>query len=454
MALAMLTVAAVGVGLVRWRFSGGAPAPVSPAEQQALQGLRRELADAYRAHGGWSFVPADAATRATWLRRQLATVDGQRTAAAGVPSPTLGYRIGLLDAQGRTLAGVSVHRLLVGLASIDRTRQDVVVDGRTVGYLVLATPGKPDDGLAVAFLIQQQGNLAALALIGMALSALAAALVAVGFRRPIGVLAAAARRLGQARFDTRVAVRRRDELGELAQAFNQLAARLEEAERSRRQWVADTSHELRTPLAVLQAQLEALHDGVRPATPAHLALLLRQVQSLGRLIDDLYALACADAAPLPYAMDTLDPWGVVEDTWQAFADRFGAQDLATAIDAPSQRPRVRGDGERLRQVLGNLLQNSLRYTAPGGRVELAGEIDGEVLRIRLDDSAPGVPAAVLARLGERFFRVEPSRSRQFGGAGLGLALCRQIVEAHGGSMAFASSPLGGLRVTLTLPLER
>lgn len=104
MALAMLTVAAVGVGLVRWRFSGGAPAPVSPAEQQALQGLRQELADAYRKHGGWSFVPADDATRATWLRRQLATVDGQRTAAAGVPSPTLGYRIGLLDVHGRTLA--------------------------------------------------------------------------------------------------------------------------------------------------------------------------------------------------------------------------------------------------------------------------------------------------------------------------------------------------------------
>jgi two-component system sensor histidine kinase BaeS len=228
---------------------------------------------------------------------------------------------------------------------------------------------------------------------------------------------------------------------------------LDDAERSRKQWVADTSHELRTPLSVLRAQLEALHDGVRPATSEHLALLLRQVQSLSQLVDDLYALACADSARLPYAMGSLAVWSVVDETWRSFAERFRTQALATSIAAPPGRPMMRGDGDRLRQVLGNLLENSVRYTEAGGRVELAGGTDGGQLRICLDDSAPGVPEPLLDRLGERFFRAEPSRSRAFGGAGLGLAMSRQIVEAHGGQMAFSGSPLGGLRVTIALPLE-
>jgi two-component system sensor histidine kinase BaeS len=451
--LSMVTVAGVGVGLVRWKFSGAAPGPVSQAEQDQLRSLRRRLVTAYEAHGDWSFVPADPDTRESWLRQQLASARRRQAAEAYAPPSTLGYRIGLLDAQGRYLAGVLAHPLLVALASIDRTRQGVTVDGRTVGDLVLAKPGKPDDGLAVAFLIQQQANLAVLALIGAALSAMAAALLAAGFRRPVAALVEASRRLGEARFETRVAASRGDELGELARAFNALAARLDDGERSRRQWVADTSHELRTPLSVLRAQLEALLDGVRAPTPENFALLLRHVQSLDKLIEDLHALACADAAQLPYVMNPLDAWRVVEDAWQDFAGKFQRHGLRTSMMVPPGQMVVRGDVERLRQVLGNLFENALRYTQAGGRVELTGEVGGSVLRIRLDDSAPGVPDPLLERLGERFFRVEPSRSRQFGGAGLGLALSRQIVEAHGGQLGFSPSPLGGLRVTLSLPLE-
>ncbi|UGB46616.1 ATP-binding protein [Frateuria edaphi] len=453
MSLSMLAVAAVGVGLVRWKFSGDAPGPVTQAEQDQLYRLRQRLAAAYQVHHGWSFVPAGTDIRASWLRQQLALAGGRPADATDVARSTLGYRLGLLDAQDRYLAGALAHPLLVAAASIDRTRFGIVVDGRAVGNLVLAKPGKPDDGLAVAFLMQQQANLALLALIGAALSALAAGLLAAGFRRPIAALVEGSRRLGKARFDTRVAVTRGDELGELANAFNQLAARLDDGERSRRQWVADTSHELRTPLSVLRAQLEALQDGVRAPTPENLALLLRQVQSLGQLVEDLYALACADAVPLPYAMGTFDAWRVVEDAWRDFAGKFQVHGLHASLTAPDVRAFVRGDADRLRQVLCNLFENALRYTRAGGRVDLLGEVGGSMLRILLDDSAPGVPHELLERLGERFFRVEPSRSRQFGGAGLGLALSRQIVEAHGGQLDFSLSPLGGLRVTLTLPLE-
>lgn len=451
--LSMAAVAAVGLGLVRWRFADAAPSVTGQAARDDVSGLMRSLASGYRAHGGWSFVPVEPARRAAWLREQLAA-SPVTPGAAPEGNASLGYRVGLLDAQGHYLAGVLADPLLVMLASIDRVRRDVVVDGRTVGYLLLAKPRNPDDALAVAFLLQQQRNLGLLALIGMVLSGMAAALLAVGFRRPIRALAQGARRLGSGHFETRVDARRGDELGELAHVFNQLAARLEDAERARRQWVADTSHELRTPLAVLRAQLEALHDDIRPATRENLALLLRQAGALEALIDDLYAMARADVGQLPYAMVPLDAWTLVEEVWRGFADRFRAHRLQATLTAPDGQARVLADGERLRQVLSNLFENSTRYTAPGGCIELAGAITDGTLQIRLDDSAPGVPMAMLERLGERFFRVDPSRSRELGGAGLGLALSRQLVEAHGGSLAFASSPLGGLRVTLTLPLER
>jgi two-component system sensor histidine kinase BaeS len=275
----------------------------------------------------------------------------------------------------------------------------------------------------------------------------------MGFRRPIRALVHGAGLLGEGQFDVRVPARRSDELGELARVFNQLAARLEDTERARRQWVADTSHELRTPLAVLRAQLEALADGVRPVTRENLALLLRQARALDMLVNDLYAMARADVGQLPYRRVPLDAWALVEDLWQDFTGRFGHQRLQATRMAPDGRASVLADGDRLRQVFSNLLENSARYTAPGGRIELAGTITGGTLQIQLDDSAPGVPAPLLDRLGERFFRVEPSRSRQHGGAGLGLALSRQLIEAQGGSLAFAPSPLGGLRVTVTLPLE-
>jgi len=208
---------------------------------------------------------------------------------------------------------------------------------------------------------------------------------------------------------------------------------------------------LRTPLAVLRAQVEGMQDGVRPLTRESLGVLSVQLGSLGRLVEDLHALAGADLGERNYDMRTLDLRELVLDVWNGFAERFRSAGLAaTAIGFDVAVP-AEGDGERVRQVLGNLLENAARYTERGGEVRLAGSVEGRVVRIVVDDSPPGVPAPLLERLGERFFRVDPSRSRAAGGAGLGLALSREIVAAHAGELAFAPSPLGGLRVTLTLP---
>ncbi|WP_307742654.1 ATP-binding protein [Massilia varians] len=308
--------------------------------------------------------------------------------------------------------------------------------------------------MAFAFLEQLRSSLWPIVAAAVALSALAAVLLARHFRQPIERLAEGAGALAGGRYGVRLPSTRSDELGELARHFNALAQQLESAEGARRQWVADTSHELRTPLAVLRAQLEALQDGVRSATPETVESMLRQVLALNKLIDELYALARADVGALDCKPVPLDLWELANAHAQGFAARLQAAALAFEPGAAPARSRVLADPDRLRQVLDNLFENSLRYTAAGGRIGLHAHADNTHLHLVIDDSAPGVPDEALARLAERFYRVDASRSRAHGGAGLGLALCRRLLEAQGGSLAFAHSPLGGLRVTLSLPLAR
>jgi two-component system sensor histidine kinase BaeS len=452
---AMLAVGAMGLGLVRWQVLAGPvvdPEQAERFERERLRVLGEDLAVAFRRHHDWSFLPQASADRKAWLRARVLALPVDARDALRL-APNFGDRIGLLDADGDPLAGVVASRLAIAFASIDTIRVPVVVDGATVGNLVVARADDAADELAIAFLVQRQAQLLAIVGVAVLLSALAAALLAARFRRPIRRLVVGARRLEAGVFDVPVEVERSDELGELARAFDHLAARLADAERTRRQWVADTSHELRTPLSVLRAQLEAMQDGVRGGGPDDIALLLRQVGSLGRRVDDLYVLAHADAGQLHVGHAPVDAWALVVEAMQAFADKFRARGIATSLGPAPLPASVPGDAERLRQVLANLLENAVRYTDEGGRIEVRGDVVGEALDIVIDDSAPTVPDAEIPRLGERFFRGEAARAAATGGAGLGLALCRRIVEAHGGRLDFAASPLGGLRVRLRLPLE-
>lgn len=306
--------------------------------------------------------------------------------------------------------------------------------------------------MAYAFLSQFQRSLWLIGAVAVLLSALAATLLARHFRRPIDALARGAATLAAGDYGVRLPDERSDELGALARHFNALAERLDQAETARRQWVADTSHELRTPLAVLRAQLEAIQDGVRQATPATIDAMQRQVLALTRLIDELYALARADLGELACRHETLDLWELAATEANAFAARFQAAGMTLELaDGPAQSP-VRADPDRMRQVLANLFENSLRYTAPGGTARLSGQAVEGCIHLALDDSAPGVPDEALSRLAERFYRVDASRSRDHGGAGLGLALCRRLLEAQGATLVFAHSPLGGMRVTVSMPL--
>lgn len=366
--------------------------------------------------------------------------------AAEVDQLGLQDRVTLLDANGHYLAGRVPGDEV-------RSQRPVVAGARTVGYLAVARVMRPSDALAAAFLGQLKSSLWAIIAASVVLSALAAVLLAAHFRKPIGRLAGGARALAEGRFDTRLAADRSDELGELARSFNLLAERLGSMEQSRRQWVADTSHELRTPLSVLRAQLEALQDGVRMPDAAAVAGMLRQVLSLNALIDQLYALARADVGALDCQRAPLDLWALATEAAAAFEDKLHAAGLALELGPAPPASRVLADAERMRQVFANLFENCARYTAAGGRVALHAQARDGQLVVMIDDSAPGVPDEALARLSERFYRIDASRSRAQGGAGLGLALCRRILQAQGAQLGFAHSPMKGLRVTVTIALE-
>ena len=354
--------------------------------------------------------------------------------------PDLMPRLVLVDASGARVVG----------------RPDVPADAPTlaiesngvhVGALRIAPLPQPSDAVDVAFAREQLRSASIAAAVVLALALVVAFAFARTLLRPVNALAAGTRSLAAGEYAHRIDVERDDELGRLAIDFNHLAATLEQHRDARRRWGADIAHELRTPLSVLRGEIQALQDGVRTPTPAALDSLNAECERLGALIEDLYELSLADAGALEYRFERVDLAGIVDDIADvqrsACADAGLALDVATDAVVP-----LRGDARRLAQLVANLLANARRYTdAPGRiRVEVRASRGGAVLVV--EDSAPGVPADALPRLFDRLYRVESSRSRAAGGAGLGLAICRAIVEAHGGRIDASASPLGGLRVVV------
>jgi len=270
---------------------------------------------------------------------------------------------------------------------------------------------------------------------------------------PVRALIQGIRRVAQGDLSFRVSPSGPHEVAELARAFNRMAEDLERMERQRRALMADIAHELRTPLTNLQGYLEALQDGVLEPTPETLQTLHGQVLQLGRLVEDLRLLASAEAGALRLERTPTPPLEVLRQAVSAHRPRADARGVALDLDAPPDLPPVRMDPYRIGQVLNNLLENALRHTPEGGRVVVSARQEDSTLRVAVEDTGPGIPPEHLPHIFERFYRVDPSRSRETGGAGLGLAIARTLVGAHGGRIWAENRPEGGARFVFTLPLE-
>ena len=273
--------------------------------------------------------------------------------------------------------------------------------------------------------------------------------------RPIHALTAAVQRMEAGDRSARVPVkgRRQDEVGRLAHAFNAMAVSMDENERQRQAMVSDIAHELRNPLTNVRGYLEGVQDGLVPLDDALIASLLEESTLLGRLVDDLQDLALADAGRLHLHPEPLDAADLVEQV--AGAHRAAAAVAGVTITAEVTAPvRIEADPGRLRQALGNLVGNALRYTPAGGSVTLAvfaADDDGHAT-ITVADTGGGIAAEHLPRIFDRFYRADASRSRETGGSGLGLSITRYLIEAHGGTIDARSTEGAGSTFTIRLPL--
>ncbi len=269
---------------------------------------------------------------------------------------------------------------------------------------------------------------------------------------PIRSLTGAARRLGSGDFSFRVSSTRSDEVGELAQTFDEMAAALEEAESRRRTMTADIAHELRTPLTNVRGYLEAIRDGVLKPDADTIGVLHEQTIHLARLVDDLRLLSLADAGALELHLAEEDLAKITEESVTPFRPRADEAGITLKLELEKNLKPVNVDGTRIRQVISNLVENALTHTPEGGTVTVSVKHAGpDAIEASIHDTGRGIPEELLPRVFDQFYRVDKSRSRSTGGAGLGLTIVRKLVEAHGGSVRAESSPGEGATLTVSLP---
>ena len=448
---------------VRISFERGFIDYIKRGNEQRLTMLGDALSEQYEQHGDWKFLRNNDRFIFQLLRTFERDNDERPPGGPGPhgepgpmpgpgPRPDMpphGWRtqFWVVDQQGRVLVGPRAP------VPQDGTRRNIVVDGVTVGAVIASPVERLTRNTDINFDRQQKRTSWLIVALATLLAALATFPLARGLLAPVKRLVEGTHKLAAGDFSTRVTVTGGDELGRLAQDFNQLASTLERNQQMRRDLMADISHELRTPLAVLRGELEAIQDGVRKFTPDSISSLQAEVGTLTKLVDDLHQLSMSDEGALAYQKTSLDLIPLLEVASGAFRERFASRGLTIQLSLPDSMT-VFGDRDRLMQLFNNLLENSLRYTDSGGGLHISAEQRERMVLLTFADSAPGVSDEQLQKLFERFYRTEGSRNRASGGSGLGLAICVNIVQAHNGLIRAAHSPFGGVSITVELPLER
>ena len=470
-----------------WSFDKGLVEYLNKADEARLRPLVVRLAEGYRQSGNWAWITEDRQRWQDLSREVLGT--GRMPRRPGEPQPGFGTSPSQApnqtpaqspaDAQARTTPAppstppapnvpsvpppftIDPRLLLLDpqrglLAGPEgRTEQAVLkpimVDEKLVGYLGYVPRLQMVASLERVFLAQQTRTFAAIALGMLAAVLLNAALIARWLSRRLHVMGEGTAAVARGDYSVRLPGNGHDELAQLAHAFNHMATSLQAAQQARQQWIADIAHELRTPLATLRAEIEALQDGIRKPDTHNLNSLAQEVSRLTRLVEDLRLLSLSDLGALDYRFATVD------------LGRFVGHHLGDAASLPGKPLQVnteldegleiRADGDRLDQVLSNLLQNTQRYTAAPASLNVQVRREGQHARLSWEDSSPGVPEESLSRLTERLYRVDASRASESGGSGLGLAIAQAIVEGHGGRMQSSASALGGLRWDIWFPLQ-
>ncbi len=407
---------------------------------QHLRSLAEQLSEHYEEHGDWDLFRGQ--RRA--LRQFVARSDPDFIVSGRRPPRHRRQGFTLYDAEQQPVTGSAPFTQTAHALPITNR-------GRTVGWVGLPPFARRPTPPEARFARNQLQVLSIGAAVACLLSVLVAYYTARRLAAPIAAIGDGARALAGGQFELRLPPMGSDEIGQLADDFNVLARSLESHESTRRRWFADVSHELRTPLAVMRAEIEAVHDGIRGNDARLLGSLDQETRRLQQLIDDLYHLARADIGALEYEFLPCAPAAVARATVQRFSHRFAEAGLKCESDLDDS-VNILADAQRLSQLLDNLLENCCRYVASPGTVRIVVRSIERVAELRVEDSGPGVADEQFADLFEPLTRGEQSRHRDHGGSGLGLAICKRIAEAHGGDIEAERTALGGLAVIVRVPL--
>lgn len=470
--ISALVILAMG-GAMSWSLKHSFTAYSAQLDSQRAQAMATTLADIYEDKGNWDFIRNNPQfwrdmIRPDIGRREFSTEQLKRELsnkkfASDNDADDRGSRANrelreqatrprrfshwsLLDETGLVIAG-NINIAPTAL------RFPIQVHEQTVGWIAVSPRQRRVTQGEQNFLAQQRQSSIYIMIAATLVAVLAALLLARLFLAPVRRIAEATQQLIAGRYETRTQVAQQDELGQLAKDFNQLAATLQRNEIMRRDFVADISHELRTPLAILKGELEAIQDGIRNPDAAAIMSLQTEAQALSQLIDDLYQISLSDVGGLRYNMAPVNLNDCISHVVQMFQERLDAKHHQFTLSLPNSAVILQADEHRLTQLFKNLMENTLRYTDANGTVKLNVTTNPKEVLISLQDSTPGVSDEDLPKIFERLYRVESSRNRATGGAGLGLPLCQTIVQAHGGSIHAQHSALGGVQIDIRLPLN-
>ena len=363
------------------------------------------------------------------------------------------FAFALVDQSGRVVVpagpyeigdAISADAIALGLA--------VEIDGQVVGT-VLTTSEPPELNARETLFLMRINRALLYAAVGATVIALALGLVlARTLTHPLRELTAASQAVAGGDLAQQVAVRSQDELGELAAAFNRMSAELARANEARRQMTADIAHDLRTPLTVIKGYAEALRDGDLAPAATTFETVYQEAEHLSRLVEDLRTLSLADAGQLTLARSAVRPLDLLERALAAHRPQAQRLGIDLDVTAAADLPLIHVDPERMAQVLDNLVGNALRYTPAGGQITLAAEHRAGTVHLTVEDTGAGIDPADLPHIFGRFYRGDEARRADEGASGLGLAIARSLVEAHGGTIAVTSALDEGSAFTVVLPV--
>ncbi|MBF0237808.1 MAG: HAMP domain-containing protein [SAR324 cluster bacterium] len=394
-----------------------------------------------------------------WVLRESREMVPGRVNPPLFPPPPPGNRWQLQRHMRFMQSGVTLydtnHEIVIGPELVEPLMVPVEFNDAIIGWIGMNKREPLTHPLDVGFLKEQSETLYVFGSGILLMTLLASLFLSRHLLAPVRQLSHGTRELTQRNFKVRLSVTTTDELGQLAEDFNRMAETLNQYEQLRQQWISDIAHELRTPLSILQGEVEALQDGVRPVDSQTLSSLHGEVLHLNKLVHDLHELSLADSGELSMNKQRIDPVQLLQRVLTTFHPRLEKQGIQVHNELmPQSTVTVDADADRLIQVFSNLLENTLRYTDAPGILCLRQSVTPEKLMIIFEDSAPGVPDESIPRLFDRLYRVEVSRNRQNAGSGLGLAICKSIMVAHGGTIEAGHSDLNGLRIELSIPHTR